>query len=78
MQEIINILTIPKYIVKKYSKAENTTAVGKTLLKRNMCVHNAAYISSIASNYISGKLIGFPVWGQLCCSCQGEEWLEIF
>ena len=20
-----------------------------------------------------GQLIGFPVWGQLCCGCQGEE-----
>ena len=39
-------------------------------------MHNALYISFITSN--SRQLIGFPVQGQLCCSCQGEEPSTIF
>ena len=34
------------------------------------CAH-AAYISFIYFRF--GQLIRFPVWGQLCCGCQGEE-----
>ena len=52
----------------------------KVVFSEHLCMPNAAYISFISLNSISGfrQLIVFPVLGQFCCVCQAEESSTIF
>ena len=42
------------------------------------CVMPRTFLPSREIYFQFRQLIGFPVWGQLCCGCQGEESYTFF